>query len=189
MPLCRSTFFQQRWYSINIDMPIRGLDLLFTATMSPTIPARSWARSRLLARPFWMPSGTRNAAASGRTLPPATAAGASDCASGANDVLYRQQQVLFEVSDEANALRAGKLAGEFKLDLMLLGSGDEFRRLDDIRSQLRVCRSLCRWIFPSGRMFQRSRWLTMCLFGGSDDLGAGSNQSGGCSRPCAMIAL
>jgi imidazolonepropionase-like amidohydrolase len=43
-----------------------------------------------------------------------------------------RQTVLFDVNDELNALRAVKLAGEFNLDLMLLGSGYEFRRLNEI---------------------------------------------------------
>ncbi|MCZ6852221.1 MAG: amidohydrolase family protein, partial [Planctomycetota bacterium] len=48
------------------------------------------------------------------------------------EVVNGRQAVLFEVSDEHNALRAAKLAREFDLDLILLGSGYEFRRLKDI---------------------------------------------------------
>ncbi len=48
------------------------------------------------------------------------------------DAVNGRQAVLFDVSDEHNALRAGKLAREFDLDLVFLGSGYEFRRLDDI---------------------------------------------------------
>ncbi|MCH7847781.1 MAG: amidohydrolase family protein [Planctomycetes bacterium] len=50
------------------------------------------------------------------------------------EVVNGRQAVLFEVSDEHNALRAARLAHEFDLDLVLLGSGYEFRRLDDIVS-------------------------------------------------------
>ena len=47
-------------------------------------------------------------------------------------VLGRQQTVLFDVSDELNALRAHRVGTEFNLDMTLLGSGLEFRRLDEI---------------------------------------------------------
>lgn len=47
-------------------------------------------------------------------------------------VLGRQQAVLFDVSDELNALRAHRVGTEFNLDMTLLGSGLEFRRLDEI---------------------------------------------------------
>jgi len=43
-----------------------------------------------------------------------------------------QQRVLFEVGDERKAIRAGRIADEFNLDVMLLGSGTEFRRLDQV---------------------------------------------------------
>ena len=43
-----------------------------------------------------------------------------------------RQPVLFDVADELNALRAAKLAGEFNLDMILLGSGMEFRQLNEI---------------------------------------------------------
>ena len=61
----------------------------------------------------------------------------SESLAALNDILIRRQPVLFEVTDEANALRAGKVAREFRLDLVLLGSGFEFRRLNDITSQLK----------------------------------------------------
>ncbi len=48
------------------------------------------------------------------------------------DAVNGRQAVLFDVSDEHNALRADKLAREFDLDLVFLGSGYEFRRLSDI---------------------------------------------------------
>ncbi len=48
------------------------------------------------------------------------------------EVVNGRQAVLFEVSNEHNALRAARLAREFELDLVLLGSGYEFRRLEDI---------------------------------------------------------
>lgn len=47
-------------------------------------------------------------------------------------VIDREQQVLFEVSDELNALRAARIADEFNIDLILLGSGMEFRRLREV---------------------------------------------------------
>ena len=40
--------------------------------------------------------------------------------------------ILFDTSDELQALRVAKIAREFGLDAMLLGSGKEFRRLDAI---------------------------------------------------------
>jgi imidazolonepropionase-like amidohydrolase len=43
-----------------------------------------------------------------------------------------RQQVLFEVSDELNALRAARLAQEFSLDMVILGCGEEFRHLNEI---------------------------------------------------------
>ncbi|MCH7572754.1 MAG: amidohydrolase family protein, partial [Planctomycetes bacterium] len=53
-------------------------------------------------------------------------------------VLGRQQTVLFDVSDELNALRAHRVGTEFNLDMTLLGSGLEFRRLDEIVATNRV---------------------------------------------------
>ncbi len=48
------------------------------------------------------------------------------------DVVAGEQAVLFDVGDELNALRAGEIGREFELDMMLLGNGLEFRRLDPI---------------------------------------------------------
>ena len=41
--------------------------------------------------------------------------------------------MLFEVDDELDALRAAEIVKEFELDAVLLGSGTEFRRLNEIR--------------------------------------------------------
>ena len=58
----------------------------------------------------------------------------NDALDALNDVLASEhkQPVLFDATDEQNALRAVRLAREFGLDLVLLGSGMEFRRLDEI---------------------------------------------------------
>ena len=42
------------------------------------------------------------------------------------------QRVQFDVADELTALRAARLAAEFELEAMLLGSGYEFRHLDSV---------------------------------------------------------
>ena len=47
-------------------------------------------------------------------------------------ILSSGQPVLFDTKDEVNAARAHALAEEFGLDLVMLGSGNEFRRMDDI---------------------------------------------------------
>ena len=47
-------------------------------------------------------------------------------------ILSGAQSVLFDTKDEVNAARAHALAEEFELDLVMLGSGNEFRRLDAI---------------------------------------------------------
>ncbi|TVQ51797.1 MAG: hypothetical protein EA377_11605 [Phycisphaerales bacterium] len=49
-------------------------------------------------------------------------------------VIERRQRIMFDTSDEQNALRAARVAEEFNLDMILLGSGMEFRRLDEIVS-------------------------------------------------------
>jgi N-acetylglucosamine-6-phosphate deacetylase len=56
----------------------------------------------------------------------------ADALEALDDVLARRQTVLFDVNDEHNALRAAAVAHEFNLDMMLLGSGYEFRRLPEI---------------------------------------------------------
>lgn len=48
------------------------------------------------------------------------------------DVIEGRQRLLFEASDEQNALRAAALAAEFDLGMMILGSGMEFRSLNEI---------------------------------------------------------
>jgi len=48
------------------------------------------------------------------------------------DAINRRQAVLFDVADEQNLLRANRLAGEFELEAIMLGSGRELRRLDEI---------------------------------------------------------
>ena len=47
-------------------------------------------------------------------------------------ILSARQLVLFDTKDEVNASRGHALAEEFELDMVMLGSGNEFRRLDDI---------------------------------------------------------
>ncbi len=51
------------------------------------------------------------------------------------DVAARRQPVCFEVDSEYDALRAAGLARELGLDVMLLGSGREFCRLDEVTAQ------------------------------------------------------
>lgn len=45
-----------------------------------------------------------------------------------------KQQIIFEVEDELNALRAAKIAKEFGLQMILRGSGREYRRIDAIKT-------------------------------------------------------
>ncbi len=59
--------------------------------------------------------------------PPAPA----DALDALGSVLDGSQSVLFEVGDELKAQRAARLAEEFNIDIMLLGSGTEFRRLQE----------------------------------------------------------
>ncbi len=56
----------------------------------------------------------------------------ADALAALADVIHGRQQVLFDVSDELNAIRAARLLDEFELDGVLLGSGMEFRRLDAV---------------------------------------------------------
>jgi imidazolonepropionase-like amidohydrolase len=56
----------------------------------------------------------------------------ADALAAMADIVNGRQRVFFDASDEHNALRAGRIAREFDLDMMLLGSGFEFRRLDEI---------------------------------------------------------
>src|SRR4029450_4542869 len=56
----------------------------------------------------------------------------ADALDALQDLLARKQPLLFDCSDESNALRADKLAKEFNLDLWMLGNGLEFRKLDEI---------------------------------------------------------
>ncbi|MHC4447048.1 MAG: amidohydrolase family protein, partial [Planctomycetota bacterium] len=48
------------------------------------------------------------------------------------DAIAGRQHVLFDVSDELNALRAARIGDDFDLDGILLASGFEFRRLDAV---------------------------------------------------------
>ncbi len=50
------------------------------------------------------------------------------------DVINGRQTMLFDVRDELDAVRAARIADEFGLDMILLGSGTEFRRLDEVRA-------------------------------------------------------
>lgn len=56
----------------------------------------------------------------------------ADALTALHDVITGTQPVLFEISHEHNALRAARLASEFNLRMILLGSGMEFRRLSEI---------------------------------------------------------
>ena len=56
----------------------------------------------------------------------------ADALDALQDLVARKQPLLFDCSDESNALRADKLAKEFNLDLWMLGNGLEFRKLDEI---------------------------------------------------------
>ncbi|MHC5114328.1 MAG: amidohydrolase family protein [Planctomycetota bacterium] len=48
------------------------------------------------------------------------------------DAINGRQPVLFDVADELNLLRANRIAREFELNAIMLGSGRELRRLDEI---------------------------------------------------------
>ena len=61
----------------------------------------------------------------------------ADALAALADVILGRQQVLFDVSDEQNAIRAARILDEFDLDGVLLGSGLEFRRLDAVVAQQR----------------------------------------------------
>lgn len=56
----------------------------------------------------------------------------ADSLAALGQVISGNQPVFFDASDELNALRAAKVAREFDLDMILLGSGLEFRRLQPI---------------------------------------------------------
>ena len=56
----------------------------------------------------------------------------ADALAALKEVILGRQPVLFDVTDELNALRAARLVDEFELTGVLLGSGLEFRRLDEI---------------------------------------------------------
>jgi len=49
-------------------------------------------------------------------------------------VVQRAQPVVFEIDDDLNLLRAQKIAKEFGLNFMVLGSGHEYRVLDQIKT-------------------------------------------------------
>lgn len=50
------------------------------------------------------------------------------------DALLRRQSVVMNVDDELNFLRAAKIGKEFNLNLIIRGSGYEYRRLDAIKA-------------------------------------------------------
>lgn len=50
------------------------------------------------------------------------------------DASLGRQPVVFDVSDDINFLRAAKIAKEFSLTTWVLGSGEEYRRLDAIKA-------------------------------------------------------
>jgi imidazolonepropionase-like amidohydrolase len=56
----------------------------------------------------------------------------ADALEALEPVITRAQPVLFEVTDEHNFLRAAKVMEEFNLSGTILGSGLEFRRVDDV---------------------------------------------------------
>jgi len=49
------------------------------------------------------------------------------------DALRRRQPVIMEVDDELNFLRAAKIGKEFNLNLIIRGSGHEYRRLEAVK--------------------------------------------------------
>ena len=57
----------------------------------------------------------------------------SDALDALAPVMNREQLVLFDVDNELDALRVARIAREFNLDSALLGSGMEFRRIDEIK--------------------------------------------------------
>lgn len=65
-----------------------------------------------------------------RMEPPAAADALEAIGPRSSDALF-----LFNVNDEKEALRAGKIAREFERDAVILGSGTELRRLDAIVEQ------------------------------------------------------
>ncbi len=58
----------------------------------------------------------------------------ADALEALGEVVTGRQPVLFDAPDEHAALRAARLAREFDLQAVLLGSGYEFRRLEEIAS-------------------------------------------------------
>ncbi|MGI9014134.1 MAG: amidohydrolase family protein [Phycisphaerales bacterium] len=70
----------------------------------------------------------------GAVEPPAE----SDALDALQDVANREQFLLFEVADEHQLLRADALMKELELDGLILASGFEFRRLDDVLATDRV---------------------------------------------------
>jgi N-acetylglucosamine-6-phosphate deacetylase len=56
----------------------------------------------------------------------------ADALAALADAIAGRQVVLFDVDDELDALRAARIAEEFSLKAALLGSGYEFRRLEEI---------------------------------------------------------
>ena len=69
-------------------------------------------------------------------------------------VISGDQPVVFETSNELFALRAVRFANELGLDSILLGSGNEYRRMKEIKAA-RSDRLFCRLIFPTLRMCHR----------------------------------
>ncbi len=49
------------------------------------------------------------------------------------NVITRKQQIIFETNDEQNFLRAAKIAKEFSLNPIIVGSGYEYRRINEIK--------------------------------------------------------
>lgn len=55
-----------------------------------------------------------------------------DRAANALDALDRDRPIVFQTRDELEALRAAKIAREFGREMIIVGSGDEYKRLDAI---------------------------------------------------------
>ncbi len=76
----------------------------------------------------WYEEAWRVAAANSNVERPERNAALASLASAIN----RQQMVMIDTSNELFAIRASRFAREFGLKLTILGSGNEYRRLDDV---------------------------------------------------------
>ncbi|MBM2845871.1 MAG: amidohydrolase, partial [Bacteroidetes bacterium] len=63
---------------------------------------------------------------------------ANDVLAALKDVVNRKLPVVIETGDELDALRAQKIAQEFSLNLIVRGSGNEYKRLDAVKATQRA---------------------------------------------------